>query len=84
MLDCPIDDRLTGGQGVEGQTPVSLKSSQANTKDTAITGTSGKKWLSKRAHTLSELLSPTEDYPWEEFEGPPDEWTLSHMAFTPA
>lgn len=43
-----------------------------------------REWLSKRAHTVAELLSPTEDYPWETFEGPPDEWTLAHMAFAPA
>lgn len=41
-----------------------------------------KAWLSKRAHTLSELLSPTDDYPWEEFEGPPNDWSLAHIAFT--
>lgn len=40
-----------------------------------------KEWLSKRAHTVSELASPTEDYPWEECEGPPEEWTLAHLAF---
>lgn len=40
-----------------------------------------KAWLAKRAHTLSELLSPTDDYPWEEFEGPPNQCALSHMAF---
>lgn len=43
-----------------------------------------KEWLSKRAHTVAELLSPDDDYPWEAFEGPPEEWTLSHMAFTQA
>lgn len=41
-----------------------------------------KEWLSKHAHTVAELLSPTDDYPWETFEGPPDEWTLAHLAFT--
>ncbi|WP_139359685.1 MarR family transcriptional regulator [Arthrobacter sp. SRS-W-1-2016] len=41
-----------------------------------------KEWLTKRAHTVAELLSPTDDYPWETFEGPPDDWTLAHMAFT--
>lgn len=41
-----------------------------------------KEWLTKRAHTVAELLSPTDDYPWEEFEGPPDDSTLAHMAFT--
>ncbi|WP_422759331.1 MarR family transcriptional regulator [Paenarthrobacter sp. C1] len=40
-----------------------------------------REWLSKRAHTVAELLSPTDDYPWHTYEGPPDDWTLSHMAF---
>ncbi|MFC8041536.1 winged helix-turn-helix domain-containing protein [Paenarthrobacter sp. NPDC057355] len=43
-----------------------------------------KAWLGKRAHTFSELLSPTDDYPWDQFEGPPDEWTLADIAFTAA
>ena len=29
-----------------------------------------KEWLTKRAHTVAELLSPTDDYPWETFERP--------------
>jgi DNA-binding transcriptional ArsR family regulator len=41
-----------------------------------------KEWLSKRAHTVAELASPADDYPWETFEGPPDDWTLAHLAFT--
>ncbi|MFK4298600.1 DNA-binding transcriptional ArsR family regulator [Arthrobacter sp. GAS37] len=40
-----------------------------------------REWLTKRFHTVAELLSPEEDYPWEQFEGPPDDWTLAHMAF---
>nr|AAS20173.1 hypothetical protein [Paenarthrobacter aurescens] len=40
-----------------------------------------REWLSKNVNTVSELLSPDEDYPWEIFEGPPDEWSLSDMAF---
>jgi DNA-binding transcriptional ArsR family regulator len=40
-----------------------------------------KEWLSKRFHTVAELLSPDDDYPWEQYEGPPDDWTLAHMAF---
>nr|WP_310057649.1 helix-turn-helix domain-containing protein [Arthrobacter ginsengisoli] len=40
-----------------------------------------KEWLSKNVNTVAELLSPGEDYPWEAFEGPPDEWALSDMAF---
>ena len=40
-----------------------------------------REWLSKHASTVAELLSPGEDYPWEIFEGPPDDWSLSDMAF---
>ncbi|MDZ4351676.1 MAG: MarR family transcriptional regulator [Arthrobacter sp.] len=43
-----------------------------------------KEWLSKNVNTVLELLSPGEDYPWEAFEGPPDEWALADMAFTKA
>jgi hypothetical protein len=43
-----------------------------------------KEWLSKNANTVTELLSPGEDYPWETFEGPPDEWALADMAFSTA
>jgi DNA-binding transcriptional ArsR family regulator len=43
-----------------------------------------KEWLSRNVNTVAELLSPGEDYPWEEFEGPPDEWALADMAFTKA
>lgn len=43
-----------------------------------------KEWLSKNVNTVSELLSPGEDYPWEVFEGPPDEWALADMAFSTA
>lgn len=41
-----------------------------------------KEWLSKNVNTVAELLSPGEDYPWEMFEGPPDDWSLSDMAFS--
>lgn len=41
-----------------------------------------REWLSKNVNTVSELLSPTDDYPWEEYEGPPDEWALTDMAFS--
>ncbi|MEV8150476.1 helix-turn-helix domain-containing protein [Arthrobacter sp. NPDC080073] len=41
-----------------------------------------REWLSRHVNTAAELLSPGEDYPWESFEGPPDDWTLSHLAFT--
>jgi DNA-binding transcriptional ArsR family regulator len=43
-----------------------------------------KEWLSKNVNTVTELLSPGEDYPWEAFDGPPDEWALTDMAFTRA
>lgn len=43
-----------------------------------------KEWLSKNVNTVAELLSPGEDYPWEMYEGPPDDWSLSDMAFTRA
>lgn len=38
-------------------------------------------WLAKNVTTVAELLSPGDDYPWEMFEGPPDEWSLSDLAF---
>jgi hypothetical protein len=40
-----------------------------------------REWLARNVNTVPELLSPDEDYPWEMFEGPPDEWSLSDMAF---
>lgn len=43
-----------------------------------------KEWLSKNVNTVAEMLSPGEDYPWEMFEGPPDDWALADMAFTSA
>jgi hypothetical protein len=43
-----------------------------------------KEWLSKNVHTVAELLSPGEDFPWEDFEGPPDDWAMVDMAFTRA
>ena len=43
-----------------------------------------KEWLFKNVNTVAELLSPGEDYPWETFEGPPDEWALADMVFTRA
>lgn len=43
-----------------------------------------KEWLSKNVNSVAELISPGEDYPWEEFEGPPDEWALADLAFTKA
>ncbi|MET3810902.1 DNA-binding transcriptional ArsR family regulator [Arthrobacter sp. UYEF3] len=41
-----------------------------------------REWLAKNVNTVAELLSPGEDYPWEAFEGPPDDWALSDAAFT--
>jgi len=43
-----------------------------------------REWLATHINTVSELLSPGEDYPWETFEGPPDEWTLADVAFSRA
>lgn len=42
-------------------------------------------WLAGRgAGTEPVLPSPADDYPWEEFEGPPDDWTLADLAFAQA
>ncbi|MEO3939513.1 MarR family transcriptional regulator [Paenarthrobacter nicotinovorans] len=41
-----------------------------------------REWLSKNVNTVAEMLSPDEDYPWDSYEGPPDDWTLSDLAFT--
>jgi DNA-binding MarR family transcriptional regulator len=41
-----------------------------------------REWLTKNVITVPGLLFPDEDYPWEMFEGPPDEWSLSHVAFS--
>jgi DNA-binding transcriptional ArsR family regulator len=43
-----------------------------------------REWLARNVNTVAELLSPGEDYPWEMFEGPPDDWALADMAFTRA
>ncbi|WP_223257010.1 helix-turn-helix domain-containing protein [Arthrobacter globiformis] len=40
-----------------------------------------REWLAKNVNTVAELLSPDDDYPWEMFEEPPDEWSLSDIAF---
>lgn len=40
-----------------------------------------REWLAKNVDCVPQLLSPDDDYPWERFEGPPDEWSLSDMAF---
>lgn len=39
-----------------------------------------REWLAKNVDCVPQLLSPDDDYPWELFEGPPDEWSLSDMA----
>lgn len=38
-------------------------------------------WLAQRLAGTIMLPSPGDDYPWETFEGPPDDWTLSDIAF---
>jgi hypothetical protein len=43
-----------------------------------------REWLAKNVNTVAELLSPGEDYPWDEFEGPPDEWSMADIAFSRA
>jgi hypothetical protein len=40
-----------------------------------------KEWLFRNVNTVAELLSPDDDYPWEAFEGPPDDWVLADLAF---
>ncbi|QOT19702.1 MarR family transcriptional regulator (plasmid) [Paenarthrobacter sp. YJN-5] len=40
-----------------------------------------REWLARNVNTVPELLSPSDDYPWEMFEGPPDEWSLADLAF---
>lgn len=40
-----------------------------------------REWLAKNVNSVAELLSPDEDYPWDMFEGPPDDWSLPDMAF---
>jgi DNA-binding transcriptional ArsR family regulator len=43
-----------------------------------------REWLASHVNTVAELLSPGEDYPWEAFEGPPDDWALADIAFSRA
>lgn len=43
-----------------------------------------REWLAKHVTTVAELLSPGEDYPWHDYEGPPDEWALADIAFSRA
>ena len=40
-----------------------------------------REWLAKRVAGPLLLISPDDDYPWETFEGPPDDWSLSDIAF---
>lgn len=41
-------------------------------------------WLAERVTRLPQLLSPDDDYPFELFGGPPDDWSLGDMAFRTA
>lgn len=41
-----------------------------------------REWLARNVNTVAELLSPDEDYPWYAYEGPPDEWALTDLAFS--
>jgi hypothetical protein len=43
-----------------------------------------REWLARRGSGLVMLPSPEEDYPWEQFCGPPDDWTLSDLALRAA
>jgi DNA-binding transcriptional ArsR family regulator len=40
-----------------------------------------REWLAGRKGGELLLPQPDEDYPWEVFEGPPDDWTLADMAY---
>jgi hypothetical protein len=40
-----------------------------------------REWLSRHANVVPLLPAPEDDYPWEEFEGPPDDLTLADLAF---
>ncbi|QOT19514.1 MarR family transcriptional regulator [Paenarthrobacter sp. YJN-5] len=41
-----------------------------------------REWLARNVRTVAELLSPDDDYPWHEYEGPPDDWMLADIAFS--
>lgn len=43
-----------------------------------------REWLARRGSGLAMLPSPEDDYPWEQFCGPPDDWTLSDLALRAA
>ena len=40
-----------------------------------------REWLARHANVVPLLPTPEDDYPWEEFEGPPDDLTLADLAF---
>ncbi|WP_461171217.1 MarR family transcriptional regulator [Arthrobacter sp. Z1-15] len=41
-------------------------------------------WLARNANVVQLIPAPDDDYPWEEFEGPPDDLTLADLAFRTA
>jgi hypothetical protein len=43
-----------------------------------------REWLARRGSGLAMIPSPEDDYPWEQFCGPPDDWTLSDLALRAA
>ena len=40
-----------------------------------------REWLARNANVVQLMPAPDDDYPWEDFEGPPDEVTLADYAF---
>ena len=40
-----------------------------------------REWLSRHANVVPFLPAPEDDYPWENFEGPPEELSLADLAF---
>ncbi|NKG21825.1 MarR family transcriptional regulator [Paeniglutamicibacter sp. ANT13_2] len=43
-----------------------------------------REWLAQRLTLFSSFPAPDDDYPWEQFCGPPDDWTLSDLALRAA
>ncbi|MBG6191720.1 DNA-binding transcriptional ArsR family regulator [Arthrobacter sp. CAN_A212] len=41
-----------------------------------------RQWLGSRILATLEPLSPGEDYPWDAYERPPDDWELADLAFS--
>lgn len=41
-----------------------------------------RQWLGSRIVATLEPLSPGEDYPWDVYERPPDDWELADLAFS--